>query len=74
MSKKQVKLIEPPNTKDTLLELAAIMFWLRHYSNLWQTNFGVVNKNRMVYWQEKADDFINKNIVVTDNEPQILID
>jgi hypothetical protein len=68
-----------PNTQEEaetkLLQVTQILKKLRESSTLWQLHFGSYYKNEMLFWQQKADDFLKQNIVDVDvAENKILID
>lgn len=39
-------------------ELAHILLNLRHFSKLWDDNYGVEAKKRKKFWEQKADEYL----------------
>lgn len=64
---KQYLRMQPQAAEAELLKLAKIVERLRHYSKQWQEHFGSGNKALMQDWEQKADEWIKKNII-TSNE------
>jgi len=50
------------NPTEELKELAIIMAKLRAATIKWQTYYGASNRERMKYWETKADDWIKEHI------------
>ena len=53
---------------ETLRESLWILFKLRHHSKKWKDNYGFQNRDRMNYWEEKADEFLEKVIKTEKSE------
>ena len=60
------------NNKDDIFkklnEISIILINLRNTTDFWNTKFGGSNREKMVYWEKKADEWINNNIKI-ENSP-----
>lgn len=55
--------ISPEQSETELLKLAQIVINLRKTTKHWQEHFGAINRNKMKFWEEKADEWISKNVM-----------
>lgn len=46
-----------------LLKLANILLKLRRTTKYWQEHYGSQNKQVMKVWEDKADEWLQKNII-----------
>ena len=60
--------VDSSEISETLKEALWILFKLRHHSKKWKDNYGHQNRDRMNYWEEKADEFLEKVIKTEKSE------
>lgn len=59
------------NKAEDFEKLAKIAFNLRHFSRIWKEHFGATNRNAMVLWESKMDEFLAKNVeIIPEEEPE----
>jgi hypothetical protein len=55
--------LQPHESTKHLMILSKIVLNLRHYQNEWDKTQAIADKDNLIKWQVKADDWIEENIV-----------
>lgn len=50
------------NAEELLKEAVMILYNLDYSTKVWNTHYGAPNKYRMIFWQNKADEFFKKHL------------
>lgn len=65
--KVNIRSLSEEEMKKELLEISNIMIGLRFHTKYWLDHFGSINRKKMNYWENKADEWIEKYKVITED-------
>jgi len=51
-----------PHLQADIIELAKILSHLRSSTMYWETHYGRDNRNKKIYWENKADTWLQNNL------------
>lgn len=54
--------IAPESVPQKFLDAIWIMYNLRRYKKIWETEFGAANRKKLQSWEDKADELLNEII------------
>lgn len=60
----QIKATTPEELKTELQEVSHILTGLREHQKIWQNNYGSQYLKGKVYWETKADKWINDHKII----------
>ncbi len=58
----KITILTDTSAGQELSTLAEIMTRLRYHTKYWQDYYGAINRNKMHYWEVKADEWIVTNL------------